>query len=104
MSSYLPKDSTGSFYTEGGGLYALGECIYMYMYINLNLIILHVYSINYNIGLIHANHGGNIIEYLSNELRNNQNEVSIYMYMYMYIVYVHVHYLYMYIVYILVHC
>lgn len=49
MSSYLPKDSTGSFYTEGGGLYALG--------------------------LIHANHGGNIIEYLSNELRNNQNEI-----------------------------
>ena len=90
MSSYLPKDSTGSFYTEGGGLYALGECI----------IHVHVYSINYYVGLIHANHGGNIIEYLSNELRNNQNEVSIYMY----IVYVHVHYLYMYIVYVLVHC
>lgn len=26
MSSYLPKDSTGSPYAEGGGLYALGGC------------------------------------------------------------------------------
>ncbi|KAM7539423.1 hypothetical protein Aperf_G00000054370 [Anoplocephala perfoliata] len=41
MSAYLPKDATGSsgsFYTEGGGLYALG--------------------------LIHANHGGSMTEYL----------------------------------------
>lgn len=38
MSAYLPKDasgSSGSFYTEGGGLYALG--------------------------LIHANHGGSMM-------------------------------------------
>ena len=40
MQSYLPKDSAGtsSGYAEGGGLYALG--------------------------LIHANHGGDITEYL----------------------------------------
>jgi len=40
MQSYLPKDSAGtsSGYAEGGGLYALG--------------------------LIHANHGGEITEYL----------------------------------------
>ena len=25
MSSYLPKDSSGSPYAEGGGLYALGK-------------------------------------------------------------------------------
>lgn len=49
MSSYLPKDSNGSPYAEGGGLYALG--------------------------LIHANHGEKIVEYLKKELRNNQNEV-----------------------------
>jgi 26S proteasome regulatory subunit N2 len=50
MSSYLPKDSSsGSPYAEGGGLFALG--------------------------LIHANHGSNIIDYLSKEVRVNQNEV-----------------------------
>lgn len=50
MSAYLPKDSTGSsVYSEGGGLYALG--------------------------LIHANHGLAITDYLSKELRNNSNEV-----------------------------
>jgi 26S proteasome regulatory subunit N2 len=40
MQSYLPKDTAGtsSGYAEGGGLYALG--------------------------LIHANHGGQITEYL----------------------------------------
>jgi hypothetical protein len=40
MQSYLPKDTAGtsSGYAEGGGLYALG--------------------------LIHANHGGEITEYL----------------------------------------
>ena len=43
MQSYLPKDSAGtsSGYAEGGGLYALG--------------------------LIHANHGGEITEYLLGE-------------------------------------
>ncbi|ESO10941.1 hypothetical protein HELRODRAFT_71906, partial [Helobdella robusta] len=42
MSTYLPKDSgPGSAYSEGGGLYALG--------------------------LIHANHGGEITEYLLNQ-------------------------------------
>ncbi|VDN98821.1 unnamed protein product [Rodentolepis nana] len=46
MSAYLPKDasgSSGSFYTEGGGLYALG--------------------------LIHANHGGSMTEYLFNQCK-----------------------------------
>ncbi len=44
MSTYLPKDSSpGSAYSEGGGLYALG--------------------------LIHANHGAEIMEYLLNQLK-----------------------------------
>merc|ERR1719394_1318760 len=45
MQSYLPKDSAGtsSGYAEGGGLYALG--------------------------LIHANHGGDITEYLLGQLK-----------------------------------
>ncbi|CAF0840569.1 unnamed protein product [Didymodactylos carnosus] len=47
MSAYLPKDSMGnSPYAEGGGLYALG--------------------------LIHANHGGDIMDYLLNQLRATQ--------------------------------
>lgn len=51
MSAYLPKDSTGnSPYAEGGGLYALG--------------------------LIHANHGGDIIDYLINQLRSNSNQTD----------------------------
>lgn len=50
MSSYLPRDSgPGGGYTEGGGLYALG--------------------------LIHANHGGTIIDYLLTQLREASNEV-----------------------------
>ncbi|GBN73970.1 26S proteasome non-ATPase regulatory subunit 1 [Araneus ventricosus] len=50
MSSYLPKDSGSSAgYTEGGGLYALG--------------------------LIHANHGVAIIDYLLNQLKEATNEV-----------------------------
>ncbi|KAG1692304.1 26S proteasome non-ATPase regulatory subunit 1 [Nymphon striatum] len=50
MSTYLPKDSgPGSGYSEGGGLYALG--------------------------LIHANHGGAITEYLLNQLKNAQSEM-----------------------------
>jgi len=45
MGSYLPKDgSSNSTYQEGGGLYALG--------------------------LIHANHGESIKEYLLNQLKN----------------------------------
>lgn len=49
MSAYLPKDSANSFpYSDGGGLYALG--------------------------LIHANHGGEIIEYLFNQLKSAQSE------------------------------
>jgi len=44
MSTYLPKDSANSSpYSDGGGLYALG--------------------------LIHANHGGEIIEYLFTQLK-----------------------------------
>ncbi|UYV60263.1 PSMD1 [Cordylochernes scorpioides] len=51
MSSYLPKDSgPGSGYTEGGGLYALG--------------------------LIHANHGAAITDYLLGQLKEANNEVS----------------------------
>lgn len=45
MSTYLPKDgSGGSAYQEGGGLFALG--------------------------LIHANHGGKIIDYLIQQLKS----------------------------------
>ena len=52
MATYLPKDtSPGSAYQEGGGLYALG--------------------------LIHANHGGDIIDYLLSQLKNASNDVSI---------------------------
>lgn len=51
MATYLPKDtSPGSAYQEGGGLYALG--------------------------LIHANHGGDIIDYLLSQLKNASNDVS----------------------------
>lgn len=50
MATYLPKDtSPGSAYQEGGGLYALG--------------------------LIHANHGGDIIDYLLSQLKNASNDV-----------------------------
>lgn len=50
MSSYLPKESgPGSGYTEGGGLYALG--------------------------LIHANHGAAITDYLLSQLREAKNEI-----------------------------
>ncbi|XP_064455516.1 26S proteasome non-ATPase regulatory subunit 1-like [Ornithodoros turicata] len=50
MSSYLPKESgPGSGYTEGGGLYALG--------------------------LIHANHGAAIIDYLLAQLKDASNEI-----------------------------
>lgn len=51
MATYLPKDtSPGSAYQEGGGLYALG--------------------------LIHANHGGEIIDYLLSQLKSASNDVS----------------------------
>ncbi|KAL1494702.1 hypothetical protein ABEB36_010260 [Hypothenemus hampei] len=50
MQSYLPKEvGPSSGYSEGGGLYALG--------------------------LIHANHGANIIEYLLAQLKDAQNEM-----------------------------
>ena len=50
MATYLPKDSgPGSAYSEGGGLYALG--------------------------LIHANHGGEISEYLLNQLKNASTDM-----------------------------
>merc|ERR1719378_653494 len=50
MQSYLPKDSAGtsSGYAEGGGLYALG--------------------------LIHANHGGEITEYLLGQVKEATSE------------------------------
>lgn len=50
MSTYLPKDSSpGSAYSEGGGLYALG--------------------------LIHANHGGNITDYLLNQVKDATSDM-----------------------------
>lgn len=50
MATYLPKDTgPGSTYSEGGGLYALG--------------------------LIHANHGGEISEYLLNQLKSASTEM-----------------------------
>lgn len=50
MAPYLPRNgSSGSPYSEGGALYALG--------------------------LIHANHGQSIIEFLLQMLRNTGNEV-----------------------------
>lgn len=50
MSTYLPKDSSpGSAYSEGGGLYALG--------------------------LIHANHGGEITDYLLNQLKDASTDM-----------------------------
>ena len=52
MSTYLPKDSTGS----GGGVYAEGGSLYA-------------------LGLIHANHGQKIIEYLQEQLTGASNEV-----------------------------
>ena len=52
MQAYLPRDSGPSFtgYTEGGGLYALG--------------------------LIHANHGSAITDYLLNQLKEAPNEAT----------------------------
>ncbi|XP_014213082.1 26S proteasome non-ATPase regulatory subunit 1 [Copidosoma floridanum] len=50
MQSYLPKDTgSGAGYSEGGGLYALG--------------------------LIHANHGASITDYLLGQLKDAQNEM-----------------------------
>lgn len=50
MSQYLPKDmGPGSSYSEGGGLYALG--------------------------LIHANHGGEISDYLLNQLKDASSDM-----------------------------
>lgn len=50
MQSYLPRDTgAGAGYSEGGGLYALG--------------------------LIHANHGAAITDYLLGQLKDAQNEV-----------------------------
>lgn len=61
MATYLPKDtSPGSAYQEGGGLYALG--------------------------LIHANHGGDIIDYLLSQLKNASNDVRLLNLGYCYIV------------------
>jgi len=49
MSAYLPKDTANPYsFSDGGGLYALG--------------------------LIHANHGGEIIGYLFNQLKSAGNE------------------------------
>ena len=49
QQTYLPKDSaSGTGYAEGGGLYALG--------------------------LIHANHGADITDYLIGQLKEGSNE------------------------------
>lgn len=51
MQAYLPRDSgPGTGYTEGGGLYALG--------------------------LIHANHGAAITDYLLNQVKDAPNEAT----------------------------
>lgn len=72
MSSYLPKDSSSSPYAEGGALYALGN--FNPLEESYHIIILLIrYTLC--IGLIHANHGQNIIEYLTKELRTNTSEV-----------------------------
>lgn len=53
MQSYLPKEAgPSSGFSEGGGLYALG--------------------------LIHANHGAAITEYLLGQLKDAQNEVTMF--------------------------
>lgn len=55
MQSYLPKEvGPSSGFSEGGGLYALG--------------------------LIHANHGAKIIDYLLAQLKDAQNEVRFYVF------------------------
>ena len=52
MAPYLPRDGgSGSPYSEGGALYALG--------------------------LIHANHGQDIRDFLLESLRGTQNEVCL---------------------------
>ena len=52
MAPYLPRNgSSGSPYSEGGALYALG--------------------------LIHANHGQSIVEFLVQSLRSTSNEVPL---------------------------
>lgn len=57
MQSYLPKEvGPSSGYSEGGGLYALG--------------------------LIHANHGAVITDYLLGQLKDAQNEVGFVFYIY----------------------
>lgn len=50
MQAYLPKESNSPGYAESGSLYALG--------------------------LIHANHGANIIEYLLNQTKDATSDVS----------------------------
>ena len=51
MSTYLPKDTgAGSAYSEGGGLYALG--------------------------LIHVNHGGEMSEYLLDQLKEASTDIA----------------------------
>ena len=52
MSTYLPKDSSGG----GGGVFAEGGSLYA-------------------LGLIHANHGHRILEYLQEQLTGASNEV-----------------------------
>ena len=50
LGPYLPKEGvSGSVYSEGGSLFALG--------------------------LIHANHGYGVLDYLTNALKNTQMEV-----------------------------
>ncbi len=84
MSSYLPKDSSGT-YAEGGGLFAIGMfvcfvcmyvcafvCMYVCVFVRTCVRVVCCY-----VGLIHANHGSKVIDYLSQELRSNSSEVRI---------------------------
>ena len=50
MQAYLPKETNSPGYVESGSLYALG--------------------------LIHANHGANIIDYLLSQTRDTSSDVS----------------------------
>lgn len=78
MSSYLPKDSSGTeTYAEGGGLYAIGERSVSYQWWALFCVNGVLFFLLFlPSGLIHANHGSKVIDYLSQELRSNSSEVS----------------------------
>lgn len=69
LSSYLPTESGGGSYSEGGSLYALGT----------HYPTLHNFPVtNYILGLIHSNHfDSSAKELLLNSLRNEGAEESV---------------------------